>query len=275
MPAVTFFHPDIPSSADGKRPGPYLTVNSGLEEASWSYNLNCVTFPTYGGEVVQILSCNIGELTLAGALPSYRAMERIYSYFAYYLQIATQGRNKDPKTGTTSYNQTPMTFTYPERGWTFKIMPTALRKFRYSQDTVSPTWGLVAHIVDHTDDLHDVKEFTKHQVLDGFLKSDGEDFAVEGKIGFLAENPFSAPGTIFGTFDPEATREEWRKQSDRYNEVINAYLDSDLEALYETLASRPSWAEINGGTNVNDKAGLEAADKARQRADQEIKKKSK
>lgn len=265
MPAVTFYHPDIPASSDGKRPGPYLTINSGLEEASWSYNLNCSTFPTYGGEVVQILSCNVGELTLAGTLPSYRAMERIYSYFAYYLQIATQGRSKSPTSGVTSYNQTPITFTYPERGWTFDIIPTGLAKFRYANDVVAPAWGITAHIVDHTEDLHDIKEFTKHQILDDFLKSDGEKFEVEGKIGFLAENPFSAPGTIFDDdFDPENTREEWKKMSDRYNEVIEAYLNSDLESLYETLASRPAWGD------TGDKAGQEAADKARQRADQEI-----
>jgi hypothetical protein len=63
MASCTFYHPDIPSSNDGRRPGPYLTVDTGLDEASWSYNLNTVAFPTYGGEVVQILSCNVGELT--------------------------------------------------------------------------------------------------------------------------------------------------------------------------------------------------------------------
>jgi hypothetical protein len=265
MPSVTFYHPDIPSSKDGRRPGPYLTINSGLDEASWSYNLNTTVFPTYGGEVVQILSCNIGELTIMGTLPSYRAMERVYSYFAYYLQIATQGRSRDPTSGRTSYNQKPIKFSYPERGWTFDIMPTGLKRIRYANDVVAPEWGITAHVVDHTNDLHDIKEFTKHQVLQQFLKSDGEKFDVEGKIGFLAENPFSAPGTIFDDgFDPENTREEWKKTSDRYNEVIEAYLESDLEALYETLASRPAWGELG------DKAGLEAADKGRQRADQEI-----
>lgn len=267
MPSCTFYHPDIPSSPD--RPGPYLNIASGMDEASWSYNLNTVTYPTYGGEVVQILSCNIGELTITGTLPSYRAMERVYSYFAYYLQIATQGRSKDPQSGKTSYNQTPMAFTYPERGWSFQIMPTALRKFRYGQDVVAPSWGIQAHIVDHSNDLHSIKEFTKAQVLQDFLKSDGEKFDTEGKIGFLSENPFSAPGTIFGDdFDPESTREAWKAETDRFNEVINAYLDSDLETLYETLASRPSYGTLN------DKAGMEAADKARERADKEIDKKS-
>ena len=266
MPACTFYHPDIPGSPDGDRPGPYLQISAGIEEASWSYNLNTVAFPTYGGEVVQILSCNIGELTIAGTLPSYRAMERVYSYFAYYLQIATQGRSKDAQSGTTAYNQTPMTFTYPERGWTFHIMPRALRRFRYGQDVVAPSWGITAHIVDHSGDLDDIKEFTKHQVLDDFLKTDGEKFNVEGKIGFLAENPFSAPGTIFGDdFDPTSTREEWKKQSDRFNEVIEAYMNSDVESIYETLASQPAWGSLQ------DKAGQEAADKARQKADQEIK----
>lgn len=269
MPAVTFYHPDIPSSKDGKRPGPYLTVNTGIEEATWSYNLNTMVYPTYGGEVVQILSCNIGELTITGTLPSYRALERVYSYFAYYLQIATQGRSANPQSGKTSYNQKPITFTYPERGWTFHIIPTGLRRFRYSNDTVAPQWGITAHIVDHTDDLHDIKEFTKAQVLDQFLKTDGEKFDLQGRIGFLAENPFSAPGTIFdANFNPESTREEWKKTSDRYNEVIEAYLNSDLEALYESLASRPAQGQP-------DKAGVEAADRARERAEQEIDKKSK
>lgn len=269
MPSCTFFHPDIPAD-NGNRPGPYLGIASGLDEASWSYNLNTATFPTYGGEVVQILSCNIGELTITGTLPSYKAMERVYSYFAYYLQIATQGRSQSPDSGRTSYNQKPMIFTYPERGWSFQIIPKGLRRFRYGNDVVAPSWGITAHIVDHGNDLHSIKEFTKHQVLDDFLKSDGEKFDVEGKIGFLAENPFSAPGTIFGdNFDPANTREAWKKESDRFNEVINAYLDSDLEALYETLASRPAWGDLQ------DKAGQEAADRARQRADQEIKAKNK
>jgi hypothetical protein len=264
MPSCTFYHPDIPPSSD--RPGPYLSIPSGLDEAAWSYNLNTVTFPTYGGEVVQILSCNIGELTITGTLPSYRAMERIYGYFAYYLQIATQGRSPDPDTGRTSYNQTPITFTYPERGWEFKIVPRSLRRFKYGNDIVAPSWGVTAHVVDHGNDLHSIKEFTKSQVLNRFLESDGEKFDIEGKIGFLAENPFSAPGTIFGdNFDPAASRDAWKKESDRFNEVIDAYLDSDLESLYETLASRPAFGDLQ------DKAGQEAADRARKRADQEVK----
>ena len=262
MPSVTFYHPDIPSTPD--RPGPYLTIPTGINEASWSYNLNTVTYPTYGGEVVQILSCNIGELVITGDLPSYRQMERVYGYFAYYLQIATQGRSKDPTSGKTSYNQTAMTFTYPERGWTFKIMPQSLRRFRYGNDVVAPSWGITAHVVDHSNDLHSIKEFTKSQVLEQFLKSDGEKFDLQGKIGFLAENPFSAPGTIFDAdFDPTNTRSEWKKQSDRFNEVIEAYLDSDLDALYETLASRPDWGNLKAKQE-------DAAKKAKDRAEQEI-----
>jgi hypothetical protein len=212
-----------------------------MDEASWSYNLNVATFPTYGGEVVQILSCNVGELTITGTLPSYRAMERVYSFFAYYLQIATQGRSKDPTSGKTSYNQKPIKFTYPERGWSFDIIPTALKRFKYGNDIVAPSWGITAHIVDHGNDLHSIKEFTESQVLNNFLKSDGEKFDLEGKIGFLDENPFSGPGTIFGNdFDVNETRKAWEKESDRFNEVIEAYLDSDLEALYDTLASRPA-----------------------------------
>lgn len=258
MPSCTFFHPDIPSSAGG----PYLTISSGIDEASWSYNLNTVSYPTYGGEVVQILSCNIGDLTVTGTLPSYNAMERVYQFFAYFLQIATQGRGQNTNAGSASYNQTPITFTYPERGWSFQIIPKALRRFRYANDVVAPEWGVTAHIVDHSNDLSAIKEFTEHQVLDNFLKSDGEKFDTEGKIGFLSDNPFSAPITRFGTdFDPDDTRAAWKDESDRFNEVIEAYLDSDLEALYESVASRPAWGQLQ------DQATEMQAENARLRAD--------
>jgi hypothetical protein len=70
--------------------------------------------------------------------------------------------------------------------------------------------------------------------------------SIEGKIGFLAENPFSAPGTIFGAdFDPaDSLATNGRRNRDSYNEVIEAYLDSDLESLYETLSSRPAWGDL-------------------------------
>lgn len=244
MPAVTFFHPDIKPSADGSRPGPYLTVRSGVDEVSWGYNLNTTTFPTYGGEVVQILSCYIDDLAIVGTLPTYRSAERIYSYFAYYLQIATQGRNTETQPGKTSYNQTPMKMTYPERGWSFDVMPTSLPGFRQSADTVAPQWRVVAHIVDHTMDAHSMQEFTKAHVLEKFLAQDKEDFQLQGRIGFSPENPFSGPGTFFGSdFDPEKTREAWLDTADRFNEIIDSYLDHDLEEVYESISSHPAWKD--------------------------------
>jgi hypothetical protein len=264
MPSLTFYHPNI--TASGSRPGPYLSIPTGFDEISWSYRLNTAVYPTYGGEVVQILSTYIDNLSITGTLPSYAWMERVYMYFAYYLQIATQGRGNSESPGKSSYNLVPIKMTYPERNWHFNIMLTAAPGFRYGRDITAPQWQITAHILDEEGDLDDIKEFTKAQALDRFLANDGEDFDLEGKIGFRAENPFSAPGTVFGDdFDPEKTREEWTKTTDRYNEVIEAYLHSDFDALYGTQASRPSsTSEIIAGKDAED---AQAVARARQRID--------
>jgi hypothetical protein len=62
MPSCTFYHPDIPSSGDGSRPGPYLGSLQVSMRRRGAIISTLLRFPTYGGEVVQILSCNIGEL---------------------------------------------------------------------------------------------------------------------------------------------------------------------------------------------------------------------
>ena len=46
-----------------------LYVTHGATEIRWSYNLNTVTTPTYGGEVVQILSAYVGPMTITGQAP--------------------------------------------------------------------------------------------------------------------------------------------------------------------------------------------------------------
>lgn len=261
MPNIVFYHPNIVGSSDGSRPGPYLTIPTGVDSISWGYNLNTAVYPTYGGEVVQILSCYVDDLEIIGTLSSYASQEQIYSYFAYYLQIATQGHttgpNDDVTAGKSAYNQIPMTLTYPERGWTFDIIVTGLPGFRQARDLTAPQWRIQAHIVDNSQDLSDITQFTQHQVLDDFLKNDKDTFDIQGRIGFQAENPFSAPGSIFGdTFDPTYTREQWRQTEDRFNEVIGSYLDSnDLDALFEAGGARPTLTGTNGNnTTLSDDA---------------------
>jgi hypothetical protein len=257
--SVSFFHPMI-------QPDPHLHIGTGVDEVTWGYALNTMAYPTYGGEVVQILSCFIDDLEIVGTTHNYAKQEQIYSYFAYYLQIATQGRAQNKNPGVNSYNQEPMIFTYPERDWQFEIIVKGLPGFRQGTEVVAPAWRIQAHIVDHSQDVDRLKDFTKSTLLDRLLKKDGGQFDLEGRIGFQASNPFSSPGSIFGdSFDPTYTREAWRKESDRFSEVINGYLDADLDEVYDTLASRPSYGTNGAEGGKTPKSGRDTVEKAKGR----------
>src|SRR5687768_5528619 len=52
--------PDKPRRTLRLRHNPY--------EVNWTYNLNTQTYPTYAGEVIQVLSVNIDKLTIQGQL---------------------------------------------------------------------------------------------------------------------------------------------------------------------------------------------------------------
>ena len=135
-----------------------LELVSGLDSASWGYSLNTQTYPTYGGEVVQILSCQVDDLYLSGTLRTYQEMENLYTYMMKYMQVASQGQQGPQRPGQTSYNQEGMTFLYPERGWSFLIMPTSAPGFRKGTEIVAPTWQLQAHIIDQAGDVEDLKD---------------------------------------------------------------------------------------------------------------------
>jgi hypothetical protein len=46
--------------------------STGLERVAWGYTLNTANFPTYAGEVVQILSCYVEDLEITGVVQTYR-----------------------------------------------------------------------------------------------------------------------------------------------------------------------------------------------------------
>lgn len=236
---LLFSHPQVGS----------ITVDTGMDEIGWSYNLNVANFPTYGGEVVQILSVYIDDLLVTGTVRTYTDMEEIYDFFASYMLIATQG-NK----GVGSYDQTPMTMTYSTRQWSFVIQPISVPGFAYDVETVTPKWQLQAHVVDETPDVSALKDLVVTQVLNG---EDNQNFALSGIIspdsGDPAQNPFSAPGTVSGnTFKPlsEAeTQEDLGKFADYYNSFIPAYMKGDYSSLTSELGSKPAFGSTSAPTS--------------------------
>lgn len=236
---LLFSHPKVGS----------LTINTGMDEIGWEYKLNTANWPTYGGEVVQILSVYIEDLLIKGSIRTYQDMEEIYKFFAKYMLVATQGSK-----GVGSYDQTPMTMAYSPRQWTFYIQPKSAPGFRYETETVNPEWQLQAHVVDDTPDVDALKELVVSRVLNG---EDNQNFALSGIIspdsGDPANNPFSAPGTVSGnTFKPlsEAqTQEDINKYADYYNSLIPAYMKGDYSSITSEIGSKPAFG-IGRGTSI-------------------------
>lgn len=174
---VIFTHPEI---------GRSLVITTGANNISWAYNLNTVSYPTYAGEVVQVLSCNIDNLQIDGEIRSYAEMEEIYAWFLEYMQKATQG------SGGVRYIGSPVKMEYPHRGWTLYIKPIQLPGLRYGREVVVPTWSLQAHIEDPDPEM---RSLAIDNAPGSAAAGEVENFRqrITASVGFRMSNPFSDP----------------------------------------------------------------------------------
>lgn len=213
MPSISFSHPNLSTN---------LTVRTGVDDISWSYKLNTQTYPTYGGEVVQILSAYTDTITLGGTVRSYEKMEQIYSWFLDYLQSATQG----------GYSQEPVIMAYNERGWRWAIHPLSLPGFKYGREVVAPTWRLEAAVHEADEAIHSLN-------LQAALE---EIEKVTLGIGFKPDNPFSDPFAAEGKdFDPKSLKEFYEESADYFSNLIPKYLEEDYESLLGGIGSKPAF----------------------------------
>lgn len=239
---VMFVHPYV-------RDGAPLLINTGADMIRWAYSLNTASWPTYAGEVVQILSVAIDDVTITGTAHSYEEIENIYSYFLEYIQIASQGKGQDAVAGVTAYNQLPMIMRYDTRGWTMRVVPRTLPGFRKGRDVVAPEWQIQAYVVD---DYADVEEL-KNLVLDG-ISVQGQDFVLTGETGYNPNNPWSDPfpenkGKV--DFDPTKTRSVWNDYGDYFNKIIPSWLDGDFSSVTSLFGAKPAFLQWGQGTQSN------------------------
>jgi hypothetical protein len=157
-----------------------LHIWTGANQIKWGYNLNTVTYPTYGGEVVQILSANISDLTVGGDVRNYTMMEDIYLWFMVYMSVATQGWRD---AGSTGHNEEPVTMWYPEREWQFQIRPKAIPGLHIGTEVVAPTWQMTAAVIQGDPDAEAL-------TLKGAIEGLNE---IHAGVGYEEYNPFSAP----------------------------------------------------------------------------------
>lgn len=141
MAVIQFHHDYLPTD---------LYVQTGADSINWTYTLNTQRYPTYGGEVVQILSCFVDTLTITGTCErqwtgdfANPGMEDIYRWFLGYMQVASQGGK-----GTVHYTERYITMLYLERGWVLDFQLQNLPGYMLDRDTPAPTWQIAGKVVE-------------------------------------------------------------------------------------------------------------------------------
>jgi len=214
---------------------PDLKLSVNPDSIVWSYGLNTQNYQTFGGEVVQILSMFIEDMTITGTISSYSKMETIYQWFVSYMQLATQGK-------TQAYDTTPVTFEYPARGWKFLIQPKSAPGFRYGKDVVAPTWSISAAVVESPESFEQlIKTEAQAQVDDPSFKPFGTATA---RIGFHQFNPWTTPNTG-KAYKAGATQDYYSELSGAngpYNSFIKSWLPGSSGAA-ATEALGANWSK--------------------------------
>lgn len=229
--------------------GEPLVVTTGADEIGWAYALNVAEFPTYGGEVVQILSVYIDDLTIEGTVRQYPDVEEIYEFFMQYFTIATQGSSA---ASADKYSQVPMIMEYAHRGWRFEIQPLEAPGFTYATETVAPKWQIKAHMVDKTPDVSKLQDLIVQELINK------EQFSLKGTIspesGDPAQNPFIAPGTFLGDKFVESTAKQAAegvtKIGDYYNSLLPSYLNDTFFQAETAVGAKPNFGNEGAGETV-------------------------
>lgn len=245
-----------------------LTVTTGANSIYWGYGINTQTYPTYGGEVVQILSCYITDLQIEGDCRNYLQMEDIYRFFAEYMQYASQGvRGK----GDQKYLTNPVKMNVPSRGWNLKIVPKSVPGFRLGTEVVAPQWQLVAQVYE--DDAN-ANQAILSSIASKYYNSPNISIAEAinktttlSQIGYNPDSGFVNPllsatdtkgKTKPNKFDGEALKEAYTKRGEAYRQIVKSYIDNDSEDAYGTLFvgneySKPTEDKKDGKKDQQDK----------------------
>ncbi len=163
---VYFSHPQIRNK---------LAIRTGANQIEWDYELNTRTTPTYGGEVIQVLSAKIGQLVVSGNTVNEIHLEGIYQWFRQYMEIVTWRKR----------SQEPAVFEYPNRGWKFSVHIIDAPGMRFATDLVAPEWSITAELIN-TYDKGILQEVTMKEFRPGYIPGVTGD-ALPRDIGLVAD----------------------------------------------------------------------------------------
>ena len=210
---------------DDKNTDDRLTVDINPDQIEWEYGLNTQVIATYGGEVIQILSAYIGNMTVTGQVRTYGKAEQIFSWFVERIEAATQEGEFRHQRG--------VKMIYTEREWEFRVLPLSIGPLRYGRDIVAPEWSVNFHVVQPDQDL---SAKIIDQAEEGLL---AESLGVEGgvifgsttgNIGWEEDDPFRSPVE----FDPEGNAKKDKTRRDTYNRLYKSIIGGEDVPRYST-----------------------------------------
>lgn len=195
--AVRFTHPLVSK-------GNPLIIKTGANQIQWGFGLNTSTTPTFGGQVIQVLSCYVDAITIVGSTISNNQLKNIYEWFRAYGQVA--GLNKRDEHG--------VLFQYPERGWQLYIQPTAMPNFGYAMDQIARTYTIQAEVV--ADPAGSLQKATMTQFTERLFNPSMLN------VGFKERNPFSDPDG-----SPSALPNA-KNYADNFQALLGSYASGDF-----------------------------------------------
>jgi len=209
-----------PSMKDGEGSPDVLTITTGMDKVGWSYNLNTRKYQTYGGEVIQILSANVGTLRIQGTCRDYEDLDRIYGWFRRYFFNLRAIHLNDPN----AVAQHPVKISYPHRGWEWDVYITKAPDYRIGRDVVAPNWQVEAEFF-HPED----KDTLSVEIRNSFISSltDGivPDKILRGLEG-LYNDPL--PNTGGGSIDTVSPDEIANTMGDNFQRMIASWTFGDF-----------------------------------------------
>jgi hypothetical protein len=252
---------ESPNMADQKQPQ-IIELDLAPTGVSWDYNLRYQVYNTYGGQVVQILGVDITGLTITGRFGfeswfgkkwggTANGWSSLYqdgtmgSDFQYVwkndpsvknglMQMAHWFRAYFNSITQPNYDQFPMYFSYPHRGWWWPIRPRSFPNIKFSQEDFAPTWTVEADYLQYLQDSR-----IQGDILDD-VKADINKLTpgVGTYTNFLQ---FSQPGTAAST-----------PQFEKYSEIVglsyfNRYLSHGANNSLNTTAAQEAVNLYNNG----------------------------
>lgn len=240
-----------------------LNIITGANQIIWGYSLLTQVYPTYGGEVQQILGARIETLTITGQTRDNHQLEQIYDFFRAYMTVASGFGHG--KAGARS--EQPIVFSYPARKWQFAIQVLEAPDFKIGTGLVATPWTIKAHIVPTGYDQQQLlSKIATSPLTSVLIPSTG----IPVGIGYLADNPFS--DAAYGGLDLAASG---KTIGSNFQRLIGAWsvgdfahfaFDGSAPSAYNALNtdSKDYWTSLYGtdfiatGTVNQDGTGAQA-----------------